>query len=91
MDAVVTDPPYHLVNPLTERYGKQGPAPAQYQTDGAFVRGIKEFRHGAKNATGETLRSVKTVAWALCYELLEGGGHLLAFLVAVHITAWQLR
>ena len=35
VDAVVTDPPYHF-NTIVERFGKEGSAPAQFGTDGAF-------------------------------------------------------
>ena len=37
VDAVVTDPPYHLTS-IVERFGKDGSAPAQFGTDGAFKR-----------------------------------------------------
>ena len=37
IDSVVTDPPYHLTS-IVKRFGKEGSAPAQYGTDGAFSR-----------------------------------------------------
>ena len=75
VDAVVTDPPYHLKS-ITERYGKQGSAPAQYQTDGAFVRVSKGFM--GKEWDGGDI-AFRKETWALCFELLKAGGHLLAF------------
>ena len=33
VDAVVTDPPYHLTS-ITERFGKEGSAPAQHGVHG---------------------------------------------------------
>ena len=88
VDAVVTDPPYHLKS-ITERYGKQGSAPAQYQTDGAFVRVSKGFM--GKEWDGGDI-AFRKETWALCFELLKAGGHLLAFSGSrTYITAWQLR
>ena len=75
VDAVVTDPPYHLKS-MTERYGKQGSAPAQYQKDGAFVRASKGFM--GKEWDGGDI-AFRKETWALCFELLKAGGHLLAF------------
>ena len=37
VDSVVTDPPYHLQS-IVDRFGKEGSAPNQYGTDGAFAR-----------------------------------------------------
>ena len=42
VDAVVTDPPYHF-NTIVERFGKEGSAPAQFGTDGAFKRHQLDF------------------------------------------------
>lgn len=40
--ALITDPPYHLTS-ITERFGKQGSAPAQFGKDGAFQRASRGF------------------------------------------------
>lgn len=42
IDSVVCDPPYCLSS-ITKRFGKQGSAPAQHGTDGAFARASKGF------------------------------------------------
>ncbi len=75
VDAVVTDPPYHLTS-ITERFGKEGSAPAQHGTDGAFARASRGFM-GKEWDGGDIAFRAET--WALCFELLKSGGHLLAF------------
>jgi site-specific DNA-methyltransferase (adenine-specific) len=75
VDAVVTDPPYHLTS-ITERFGKEGSAPAQHGTDGAFTRASRGFM-GKEWDGGDIAFRAET--WALCFELLKAGGHLLAF------------
>ena len=75
LDAVVTDPPYHLTS-ITERFGKEGSAPAQHGTDGAFARASRGFM-GKEWDGGDIAFRAET--WALCFELLKAGGHLLAF------------
>jgi len=75
VDAVITDPPYHLTS-ITERFGKEGSAPAQHGTDGAFARVSRGFM-GKEWDGGDIAFRAET--WALCFELLKAGGHLLAF------------
>ena len=75
VDAVVTDPPYHLTS-ITERFGKEGSAPAQHGTDGAFARASRGFM--GKEWDGGDI-AFRADTWALCFELLKTGGHLLAF------------
>ena len=75
VDAIVTDPPYHLTS-ITERFGKEGSAPAQHGTDGAFARASRGFM-GKEWDGGDIAFRAET--WALCFELLKAGGHLLAF------------
>lgn len=75
VDAVVTDPPYHLTS-ITERFGKEGSAPAQHGTDGAFARASRGFM--GKEWDGGDI-AFREETWALCFELLKAGGHLLAF------------
>jgi DNA modification methylase len=42
IDAIVTDPPYHL-NSIVKRFGKENSAAAKYGTDGVFSRASKGF------------------------------------------------
>ena len=75
VDSVVTDPPYHLTS-IVKRFGKEGSAPAQFGTDGAFARASKGFM-GKEWDGGDIAFQVET--WRKCYELLKPGGHLIAF------------
>ena len=36
IDSIITDPPYHLTS-IVKRFGKEGSAPAQFGTDGAYA------------------------------------------------------
>ena len=75
VDSVVTDPPYHLTS-IVKRFGKEGSAPAQFGTDGAFARASKGFM-GKEWDGGDIAFQANT--WSKCYELLKPGGHLIAF------------
>jgi site-specific DNA-methyltransferase (adenine-specific) len=75
VDSVVTDPPYHLTS-ITERFGKENSAPAQYGTDGAFARTSRGFM--GKEWDGGDI-AFRKETWKLAYDLLKPGGHLLAF------------
>ena len=75
VDSVVTDPPYHLTS-IVKRFGKEGSAPAQFGTDGAFARASKGFM-GKEWDGGDIAFQANT--WLKCYELLKPGGHLIAF------------
>ena len=75
VDSVVTDPPYHLTS-IVERFGKEGSAPAQEGTDGAFARASKGFM--GKEWDGGDI-AFRKETWELAYKLLKPGGHLLAF------------
>ncbi len=75
VDSIVTDPPYHLTS-ITERFGKEGSAPAQYGTDGAFARASKGFM--GKEWDGGDI-AFRKETWELALKLLKPGGHLLAF------------
>ena len=75
VDSVVTDPPYHLTS-IVERFGKEGSAPAQEGTDGAFARASKGFL--GKEWDGGDI-AFRQETWELAYKLLKPGGHLLAF------------
>lgn len=75
VDAVVTDPPYHLQS-IVDRFGKEGSAPAKQGTDGAFARASSGFM-GQEWDGGDVAFRAET--WRLAWELLKPGGHLLAF------------
>ena len=75
VDSIVTDPPYHLTS-ITKRFGKEGSAPAQYGTDGAFARASKGFM--GKEWDGGDI-AFRTDVWKECYRVLKPGGHLLSF------------
>lgn len=75
IDSVVTDPPYHLTS-IVKRFGKEGSAPAQFGTDGAFARASKGFM--GKEWDGGDI-AFRTDVWKECLRVLKPGGHLLAF------------
>jgi site-specific DNA-methyltransferase (adenine-specific) len=75
IDAINTDPPYALTS-ITDRFGAEGAAPAQFGTDGAFARASRGFM-GKKWDTGERAFSVEF--WRECLRVLKPGGHLVAF------------
>jgi site-specific DNA-methyltransferase (adenine-specific) len=75
VDAVVTDPPYHLVQ-MTKRYGKPDAKPCGAGNDGSFRRLSRGFM-GKEWDGGDIAFRVET--WLLAYELLKPGGHLIAF------------
>ena len=75
VDAIVTDPPYHLTS-IVERFGKEGSAPAQFGTDGAFKRASTGFM--GKEWDGGDI-AFDPMTWSLCLGLLKPGGHLIAF------------
>ena len=75
VDSIVTDPPYHLQS-IVDRFGKEGSAPAQYGTDGAFARASKGFM--GKEWDGGDI-AFRKETWELALKLLKPGGHLLAF------------
>ena len=75
VDSIVTDPPYHLQS-IVDRFGKEGSAPAQHGTDGAFARASKGFM-GQEWDGGDIAFRKET--WELALKLLKPGGHILAF------------
>ena len=75
VDSVVTDPPYHLTS-IVKRFGKEGSAPAQKGTDGAFVRASSGFM--GKEWDGGDI-AFRPETWELALKLLKPGGHILAF------------
>ena len=75
VDTIITDPPYHLTS-ITKRFGGKNAAPAQFGTDGAFVRASKGFM-GKTWDGGDIAFQVAT--WEQAYRVLKPGGFLLAF------------
>lgn len=75
VDAVCCDPPYHLTS-IVDRFGKEGAAPAQHGTDGAFARASRGFM-GKEWDGGDIAFRVET--WAHVLRILKPGGHLVAF------------
>jgi DNA modification methylase len=75
VDSVVTDPPYHLTS-IVKRVGKEGSAPAQFGTDGAYARASKGFM--GKEWDGGDI-AFRTDVWSECLRVLKPGGHLLSF------------
>ncbi len=74
-DAVVTDPPYHLIS-IVRRFGGNGAAPAKEGRDGAFSRSSRGFL-GETWDGGDVAFSPET--WAAVLRVLKPGGHLVAF------------
>ena len=75
IDAIITDPPYGLTS-ITKRFGKEGSAPAQFGTDGAFSRLSKGFMGKEWDGSGI---EYNIDAWRKCFTVLKDGGYLLAF------------
>ena len=67
VDSIVTDPPYHLTS-IVKRFGKEGSAPAQFGTDGAFARASKGFM--GKEWDGGDI-AFRTDVWKECYRVLK--------------------
>jgi DNA modification methylase len=75
VDSVVTDPPYHLTS-IVKRFGKDGSAPAQFGTDGAYARASSGFM-GQRWDGGDIAFRVEL--WQQVMRVLRPGGHLVAF------------
>lgn len=73
--AMLCDPPYHLTT-ITKRFGKNGSAPAQYGTDGAFARASAGFM-GQTWDGGDVAFRPET--WAALGEHLYPGAFGMAF------------
>lgn len=80
VDAIVTDPPYHLVS-IVKRFGKADSAPAKFGTDGAFARASKGFMGKQWDGLDENGIGIaqNVELWKECLRVLKPGGHLLAF------------
>lgn len=79
VDAVVTDPPYHL-DSIVKRFGKKGAAPAQQGADGRFTRQSDGFI-GQKwdGEEGGVKIACDPEVWGRAFRLLRPGGMILAF------------
>lgn len=76
VDAIVTDPPYHLTS-IVRRFGKQGSAPAKSDgATGVFARASAGFM--GKEWDGGDI-AFRPETWELALRVLKPGGHLLAF------------
>jgi DNA modification methylase len=75
VDAIVTDPPYHLTS-IVKRFGGKNAAAAQHGTDGLYARASAGFM-GKQWDGGDIAFRAET--WALALDLLKPGGHILAF------------
>ena len=95
VDAVVTDPPYHLAS-IVKRFGP-GQKEAQHGTDGLFRRASKGFL--GKEWDGGDL-AFRPETWAAFLRVAKPGAHLVAFnhsrtfhhmAVAIEAAGWQIR
>lgn len=75
VDSVVCDPPYHLTS-IVKRFGKEGSAPAQFGTDGAYARASRGFM--GQEWDGGNI-AFDPALWTEVLRVLKPGGHLLAF------------
>lgn len=75
VDAVVTDPPYHLTS-ITERMGSPTAAPIKSKQTGVYARGSKGFM-GQKWDGGDI--AFRPDTWRRVFELMKPGAHLVAF------------
>lgn len=80
VDAIVTDPPYHLTS-IVKRFGGANAAavivnPDNANATGAFARGARGFM--GKSWDGGDI-AFSPVVWAKALRVLKPGGHLVAF------------
>jgi site-specific DNA-methyltransferase (adenine-specific) len=75
VDAVVTDPPYHLTS-IVKRFGADGAAPARPGATGAYQRAAAGFMGKAWDGGDVAFRPE---TWAAVLRVLKPGGYLLAF------------
>ncbi len=73
--ALLCDPPYHLSS-IVERFGKNGAAPAQHGTDGAFARASRGFM-GREWDGGDVAFRPET--WAAFGRIMHPGAFGMAF------------
>jgi site-specific DNA-methyltransferase (adenine-specific) len=96
IDSIVTDPPYHLKS-IVKRFGKEGSAPAQFGTDGAYSRHSTGFM-GKEWDGGEIAQDPRT--WEAALRVAKPGAYLLAFggtrtfhrmMCAIEDAGWEIR
>ncbi len=75
VDAIITDPPYHLTS-IYKRFAKDGGASRKASPAGPYRRHAKGFM--GQTWDGGDVASDKKV-WSACLQLLKPGGHLIAF------------
>lgn len=75
IDAVVTDPPYHLTS-IVKRFGSATASPAKHGTDGVFSRSSAGFM-GKQWDGGDVAFQPET--WRIIYDAMKPGAHLAAF------------
>ena len=75
VDAVCTDPPYHLAS-IVSRLGSPDAAPIQSGKTGVYARGSKGFM-GQTWDGGDVAFRVET--WRRVYDVMKPGAHLVAF------------
>ena len=82
VDAVVTDPPYHLQS-IVDRFGKTSLSDNTKTSERARARGDGYARMSAGGFMGQEWDggdiAFRAETWRLAWELLKPGGHLLAF------------
>lgn len=86
VDAIVTDPPYHLTS-IVKRFGGENAAPAKEGTDGLFARSSRGFM--GKQWDGGDI-AFRPETWARALRVLKPGGHLLAFSAARNFGLMQV-
>ena len=96
LSCVICDPPYALVS-IGKRFGKDGSAPAQFGTNGAYQRASAGFM-GAKWDTGEV--AFDPAFWNEVMRVIKPGGYLAAFggsrsyhrlACAIEDAGWEIR
>lgn len=75
VDAVCTDPPYHLAS-IVARFGKEGATPAVIGATGAYRRAAQGFQ-GQEWDGGDIAFQVET--WRRIYDVMKPGAYLVAF------------
>lgn len=75
VDALITDPPYHLAS-IVKRFGAPGAAAPKYGADGAFQRAAKGFLGKAWDG-GDVAFQADT--WRAFLRVMKPGAHLAAF------------
>ena len=80
IDAIVTDPPYHLTS-IVKRFGKKNSAPAKEGKDGAFKRLSGGFMGKTWDGVDESGMGIayNVEVWKECLRVLKPGGYLLSF------------